>query len=147
VKPSFSVLAALRAMEVLRTTAYLPTPKDRPTIGYGHTGPDVQMGMTITPEKAEELFREDVERVTKSIEKLVKVPLNQGQMDALTSFTFNVGSGALAGSTLLRLLNAGDFAGAAQQFPRWDKQGHQTLPGLVLRRAREKKAFESGRWD
>ena len=66
---------------------------------------------------------------------MVKKPRTQGQFDALVSFTFNLDAGRLGGSTLLILLNRGNYAGAAAQFGRWDKSGGTTLPGLVKRRA------------
>lgn len=71
----------------------------------------------------------------------VKVPLSQGQFDALTSFTFNLGAGALASSTLLKKLNAGDCAGAQKEFGRWVHAGGEVLQGLVRRRAAEAKLF------
>ncbi|MCK8356941.1 lysozyme, partial [Erwinia amylovora] len=71
----------------------------------------------------------------------VKVPLSQSQFDALVSFSYNVGSGALEGSTLLRLLNAGDYDGAHGQFSKWTKAAGVELAGLVRRRAREAEVF------
>jgi lysozyme len=70
------------------------------------------------------------------------VSLNQGQYDALVDFTYNLGPAALQGSTLLRKLNAGDYAGAAAEFPKWCHAGRAVLPGLVTRRARERAMFE-----
>ena len=112
-----------------------------PTIGYGTTA-GVKMGDTITKERAEELLREDVKRFEDQVLRLVKVPLTQGQFDALTSFVYNLGPGNLSNSTLLRLLNAGDYKGAAAQFDRWNKAGGKVLPGLVRRRAAERALFE-----
>jgi lysozyme len=77
------------------------------------------------------------------VRTLVKVKLNQNQYDALVSFTFNLGVGALQKSTLLKKLNAGDYLGAAAQFPRWVYANKQKLPGLVTRRNEEKKLFLS----
>ncbi len=72
---------------------------------------------------------------------MVKVPLTANQLGALTSFAYNLGSGALASSTLLKLLNAGDYAGAAAQFARWNKARGKTLAGLTKRRAAEAALF------
>lgn len=111
------------------------------TIGWGHTG-GVVPGMTISQEEADELLSEDVGQFEEAVNRLVAVPLSQNQFDALTSFTFNVGEGALERSTLLKKLNNYDMAGAAAQFDRWVKSGETTLLGLVRRRAAERKMFE-----
>jgi len=90
------------------------------TIGYGHTGKDVRPGMVITQETAEALLRKDLAKFESGVESLAK-KTTQGQFDALVAFAFNIGLGALAGSTLLKMHNAVDYAGAAKQFPKWDK--------------------------
>ena len=133
-------LALIRQFEGLRLSAYL-CPAGIPTIGYGSTA-GVQMGQTITAERAEELLREDVRQFEAAVSRLVKVPLNQGQHDALVSFAFNLGAKALEKSTLLRLLNAGDYSGAAAQFDRWVYASGKKLSGLVKRRAAERALFE-----
>lgn len=133
-------LDLIKSFEGLRLSAYR-CPADIPTIGYGTTA-GVKMGDTITKERAEELLREDVKRFEGYVNRLVKVPLTQGQFDALVSFVYNLGAGNLSSSTLLRLLNAGDYAGAAAQFERWNKAGGKTLAGLVRRRAAERALFE-----
>lgn len=133
-------LDLIKSFEGLRLSAY----KDVVgvvTIGYGTTS-GVKMGDTITKERAEELLREDVKRFEDQVMRLVKVRLTQGQFDALVSFIYNLGAGNLSNSTLLRLLNAGDYAGAAAQFERWNKAGGKTLAGLVRRRAAERALFE-----
>ena len=133
-------LDLIKSFEGLRLSAY----KDVVgvvTIGYGTTA-GVKMGDTITKERAEELLREDVKRFEDQVLRLVKVPLTQGQLDALVSFTYNLGAANLGNSTLLRLLNAGDYKGAAAQFDRWTKAGGKELPGLVKRRAAERALFE-----
>ncbi len=79
----------------------------------------------------------------KAVNNAVTVPLNQDQFDALVSFTFNLGEGNLKSSTLLKKVNAGDFAGAAQEFQRWNKAGGKVLPGLTRRRACEALLFQS----
>ncbi len=117
------------------------------TIGYGHTAaagpPDVYPGQTITEAQAEEILRRDLRKFESGVRDVVKVPLNSDQFSALVSFSFNVGVGALANSTLLRKLNARDYQGAANEFPRWVKAGGQTLQGLVRRRDAERALFLS----
>lgn len=110
------------------------------TIGYGATR-GVKAGMSITKEQAERMLLNDVTRFEPEIDRLVKVPLNRNQWDALMSFTYNLGAANLESSTLRRLLNAGDYAGAAEQFPRWNKAGGQVLAGLTRRRAAERELF------
>lgn len=96
------------------------------TVGVGHllTPDDKVTGRFIngiTDEQAIELLRSDVSKAETDIAKLVKVPLTQNQYDALCSFVFNLGGGALGISTLLKLINAGEYTKAAAQFPSWDK--------------------------
>jgi lysozyme len=104
------------------------------TIGYGHTGPDVKPGMTITEERAVELLRQDVAEAEKAVAELVKVPLRQGQYDALVDFVFNLGRGALAQSSLLKLLNQREYGKAAEQLMRWVHAGSAVIAGLQRRR-------------
>ena len=134
-------LDLIKQFEGLHLKAYR-CPAGVPTIGYGHTA-GVAMGQTITQQQADDYLRRDVRQFERAVSRLVSVPLTQGQFDALVSFAFNLGEGALAQSTLLRLLNAGDYAGAAAQFDRWNKAGGRVLPGLVRRRAAERALFEA----
>ena len=110
------------------------------TIGYGHTGPDVKSGGSIPQSKADELLAQDVARFVRAVNELITVPLNQNQFDALVSFAFNCGEGALQDSTLRRRLNAGEDPGtvARQELPRWNNGG---MPGLVRRRWAEVDLF------
>ena len=133
-------LALIRQFEGLRLLAY-KCAAGVPSIGYGHTR-TAKMGQSITHERAEELLREDVARFEAAVSRLVKVPLTQGQHDALVSFAFNLGAKALEKSTLLRLLNAGDYSGTAAQFDRWVYASGKKLSGLVKRRAAERALFE-----
>ncbi|QPG61208.1 lysozyme [Pseudomonas sp. BIGb0427] len=110
------------------------------TIGYGTTR-GIKPGMSITKDQAERMLANDVQRFEAEVERLVKVPLTMNQCDALISFTYNLGAANLESSTLLRLLNRGDYAGAAEQFPRWNKAGGKVLPGLVRRREAERVLF------
>lgn len=113
------------------------------TCGYGHTGPDVKPGMTVTQAQADAWIAEDLGRSGQAVNALVHVALTQNQFDALADFVFNVGAGNLRSSTLLRKLNAGDYAGAANQFLLWDKAGGKPLKGLTTRRQAERKLFLS----
>lgn len=129
----------IKAFEGLELKAY----KDAVgvvTIGYGHTR-TAKMGQEITPERAEELLRADLRRFEEGVSRVVAVPLTQAEYDALISFSFNVGLGALQKSTLLRKLNRGDRIGAADEFPRWNKAGGQVLRGLIKRRNAERHLF------
>lgn len=110
------------------------------TIGYGHTKTAWQ-GKTITYEQADELLQDDLQTFVNAINRLVKVDLTQNQFDALVSFAFNVGINAFEYSTLLRLVNKGNFRGAAEQFDRWCKVGKKRIEGLVTRRETEKALF------
>lgn len=110
------------------------------TIGYGHTK-GVKDGQIITQEQAEEFLREDLRIFEQAVESCVKVPLSQNQFDALVSFCYNCGSGALKTSTLLRLLNEGKYKDASEQFLRWNKAGGKVLVGLTRRREEEREMF------
>ena len=112
------------------------------TIGYGHTG-GVKPGDRVTQARAEELLRKDTGWAQDAVRQQVHVPLTQDQFDALTSFTFNLGAGALQSSTLLSKLNAGDYAGAQAEFGRFVHAGGRVLQGLVRRRAAEADLFGS----
>jgi lysozyme len=119
-----------------------PGTRDDPwTIGYGHTGRDVKQCMKITQAQADAWLREDLAKAAACVNANVKVPLTQNQFDALTDFCFNVGVGNFIASTLLRLLNAGNYAGAATQFDRWNLAAGRVLPGLVKRRLAERQLF------
>ena len=137
----------LKDSEGLRLKAYQDTGKVW-TIGYGHTsaagGLKVYEGLTITNAQAEQLLKDDLARMTYPvIKRLVKVDLTQGQFDALCSFIYNLGEGQVSTSTLLKLLNQGDYKGAANQFGRWVYDNGKKFDGLVTRREGERKLFES----
>lgn len=110
------------------------------TIGFGHTS-GVRKGQKITREDALELLQEELQDYADGMDKLVTVPLNQNQYDALTSFVYNLGVGSLKSSTLLRLLNAGSYGAAAVEFTKWNKAGGRVLAGLTRRRNEEKALF------
>ena len=117
------------------------------TIGYGWTQPvdgkPIRAGMTINQETAERLLKTGLVSYESDVSRLVKVGLTQGQFDALVSFTYNLGARSLSTSTLLRKLNAGDYAGAADEFLRWNKAGGKVLNGLTRRREAERALFLS----
>lgn len=117
------------------------------TIGYGHLLTEGEDGADITEEQAFELLEGDLIRTMRDVEELVEVPLNDNQFSALVSFTFNLGSGALKRSTLLKKLNEGDYAGAAGEFHRWTKAGPTGMKvdqkGLIKRRYAEEILFRT----
>lgn len=110
-------------------------PRGTLTIGYGHTRPPMWQGLRITEEKALVLLESDLAPAEAMVIKLVKPALTQGQYDALVSFVFN--TGRLSGTTLLRKLNAKDYAGARAEFAKWNRSKGKMLLGLVRRRAAE----------
>lgn len=103
----------------------------------GHTGPDVKRGQTITKEQSQALLEADLARFEGAVNRACGGKVNQNQFDAMVSFAFNVGTSAFATSTLLKKHLAGDYAGAAAQFARWNKAGGKVLAGLTKRRAAE----------
>ena len=115
------------------------------TIGYGTTqypnDDTVKPDDICTKSQATEWLAHDCKTDEKAVTAMVKVPLSQNQYDALVCFSYNVGIGALRSSTLLKLLNSGDYSGAALQFGRWNKGGGIVLPGLTKRRAEEAALF------
>lgn len=120
------------------------------TVGYGHTGPDVDaLAETPSPEithaEADEYLRQDLDEAAAAVVKLVHVPLTQEQMDALVSFQFN--TGALARSTLLRMLNSAQYALAALELTRWVYADGKKLRGLERRRIAEQALFRHSQYD
>jgi lysozyme len=111
------------------------------TIGYGHTAaagdPIPEAGMVITKAEGENIFDRDVTAVAQQVSELVTVDLTQEQFDALVSFTFNVGRGAFARSTLLKRVNAKKFDQVPAEFMKWVNDNGKVLPGLVNRRRAE----------
>ena len=124
------------------------------TIGCGHLvhhGPingsePEEFKRGITRERALELLQQDAASAAGAISGSVKVKLTQAQVDALISFAFNVGNGAFNDSTLLKLLNQGDYGSVPAQLDRWTKASGRTLPGLVTRRKAEGALFRDGKY-
>ena len=122
-------------------------------IGYGHTSkvgaPVVTEGMTITAAQAEAILAHDINTVVGSFMPLIKVRLTPNQLGGLTPFVYNIGQANFAASTMLRTINAGDFVGAAAEFPKWNKSTNaktkqkEDLPGLTRRRGKERAQFET----
>ena len=111
------------------------------TIGWGHTA-TARRGMRIDKNEGQRLFNKDIQVYVNAVNRLVSVPLNQNQFDALVSFCFNLGAGALSSSSLLRELNSGNYFSAANWFERYVYGGGRKLEGLIRRRKAEKKLFE-----
>ncbi|KAF1026199.1 MAG: Lysozyme RrrD [Acinetobacter bereziniae] len=115
------------------------------TIGYGTikypNGVRVKKGDTCNDSQAESYLKNDLVKLESAINRLVKVPLNQNQFDALSSFTYNLGETNLSKSTLLKKLNAKDYKDAADQFLVWNKAGGKVMNGLVRRREAERSLF------
>jgi GH24 family phage-related lysozyme (muramidase) len=103
----------------------------------------------ISRDRAFALLRQDVAATAAEVRRRVRVPLNQAQFDALCSWAFNCGSGVLTTSTLVRLLNAGDFNSVPAQLARWDKAGNPPRPvaGLTRRRRAEGELFARGKYE
>jgi lysozyme len=137
VKLSAQGLQLIKQQEGFRSRTYLDV-AGFPTIGYGHRliHPD-SFPDSIDEAQAAEILAADVRDAEQAVGRLVKVTLTQGQFDALVDFCFNLGSGRLASSTLLKLLNAGRYAEAAEQLLRWDQAGGKECPALKARREAE----------
>ena len=139
-------MALIKQFEGCKLTAYQDSVGVW-TIGYGWTQPvdgkPIRAGMTIKQETAERLLKTGLVSYESDVSRLVKVGLTQGQFDALVSFTYNLGARSLSTSTLLRKLNAGDYAGAADEFLRWNQAGGKVLNGLSRRREAERALFLS----
>jgi len=116
------------------------------TIGYGHTA-GVQEGDVWTKEQADENLKVDMEEYAGYINDLVECPLSQNQFDALVSWVYNLGPANLKASTLLKRLNAGDYADVPNQIKRWNKAGGKVLEGLIRRREAEALLFEAKDWE
>jgi lysozyme len=131
----------IKRFEGFSSTVYI-CPAGYPTIGYGHLVRDHEKFETISQEDAEALLRIDVESAERAVLRLIKVPLTDGQFDALVSFTYNLGSGALQCSTLRRKVNRQAHSEVPAQLMRWVWAGGRKLNGLIRRRAVEAKLYQ-----
>jgi lysozyme len=133
-------LDLIKRFEGFSPTIYI-CPAGYPTIGYGHVVKPHErdkFASGITPEQAEALLRQDVQTAERAVLRLISVPLTDGQFDALVSFTFNLGAGALQRSTLCRKVNRGDHAAVSAEFRKWVWAGGMKLCGLIRRREAER---------
>jgi lysozyme len=111
------------------------------TVGYGHTN-GVKEGDVISPEQAEQFLQDDIQVCVSWVNQHVPLAVTQGEFDALVDFAFNLGVHAIAGSTLLKYIQEGDFDAAAKEFPKWDKAGGHEVAGLLRRRMAEQAEFD-----
>ena len=138
-------LDLIKLYEGYSSSPYL-CPAQHWTIGYGAIwGMDdkrvTEDNPDINEDQADYLLRRDVKKSEMAVLRHIRVPLEDGQFNALCSFVFNLGSGALQSSTLRRKINRGDYIGAANEFPRWVFAGGRKLKGLVRRREHERLMF------
>ncbi len=136
-------LELTKSFEACRLTAYQDI-KGIWTIGFGHTGPEVVEGLVCTQDQADAQLAIDLLRAEHMVNTYVTVPLTQGQYDALVDFAFNLGVNAEKGSTLLKLVNVGNFTAAAEEFEKWSHASGKVVAGLLRRRLAEKEEFTNG---
>lgn len=143
--PSRAAFENIKAFESCELDAY-PDPGsggDPWTIGWGATGLGIRKGVRWTQQQADDRLKEDVERFSAGVSKLIgSAATTQGEFDALVSFAYNVGLGALEKSTLLRKHKSGDKAGAAIEFAKWVNAAGKPMKGLIRRRAAERALYE-----
>lgn len=140
-------VSLIKEFEGFKSQAYIDT-DGTPVIGYGLSkiaGKPVQLGDRISPERADAALKSHLQEINQELAKIVKVNLNESQKSALASISFNVGVNGIKNSTLIRKINNQDFAGAANEFLRWDKANMRgrlvQLPGLTRRRSAERQLF------
>lgn len=133
---SAAALLAIAGYEGYSSVAYTPVQGDVPTIGWGTTS-GVSMGDTITPTQALTRLVRDAELSKAGIEKCVKVPLSQNELDAYLTFAYNIGPQNFCSSTLVKKLNKQDYDGACAEIKRWVYFKKKKLQGLVNRREKE----------
>lgn len=142
-RPSNEILHYIKQIEVLKLKAYMPTPNDVPTIGYGSTGPDIKLGMVWTKEQAEARFKAFCDNLAAQMSRaLGNLPTTQKQFDAMFSLAYNVGIGGFLRSSVLKNHKSGRFISAKTSFGLWVKQAGKTLRGLVIRRAKEADIYD-----
>jgi lysozyme len=137
---SQTIIDMIKVFEGLRITPY-DDGAGYMTIGYGHRIKPGEAFTVIDKAAANRLLQQDVSNAAQVVSSLVSVPLTQNQFDAMVSFTFNLGGKNLSESTLLELINQGDYTCAANEFPKWIHAGGKVKSGLVNRRAKEQKLF------
>ena len=144
-KISIEGIALIKKFEGCRLESY-KCAAGVPTIGYGSTK-GVEMGMTITQEGAEELLLKDIAEFEEFVLEASEMPLSQHQFDALVSWTFNLGPSNLRASTMLKVLNKGEYEDVPAQIKRWNKAGGKVLDGLIRRREAEALLFAGLDWN
>tara|TARA_B110000503_G_C7119958_1_gene402034 strand:+ start:1240 stop:1707 length:468 start_codon:yes stop_codon:yes gene_type:complete len=144
-KISIEGIALIKKFEGCRLESY-KCAAGVPTIGYGSTKL-VEMGMTITQEGAEELLLKDIAEFEEFVLEASEMPLSQHQFDALVSWTFNLGPSNLNASTMLKVLNKGEYEDVPAQIKRWNKAGGKVLDGLIRRREAEALLFAGLDWN
>lgn len=132
----------IQSFEDCKLESYLDI-KGIATIGWGHTGPEVQLGQTITQDQADAQFQTDLEKFNQGVTNYVTSNVNPNQFSAMVSFAFNLGLGSLHGSHLLIYVNNSQWDLASQEFPKWDHSGGVVVPGLLRRREAEQTLFNS----
>ena len=130
----------IKEFEGCKLTAYL-CPAGKWTVGYGQTGSKIVEGVKWAQWQADEALAHHCEGLADHITKRLRVPVTQCQFDALVCFVYNVGIGAFETSTMLRLLNGGDYVGASGQFGRWLNKGSTFEAGFRRRREAERQLF------
>ena len=138
-------LALIKKFEGFEAGAY-QCPAGVWTIGYGHTK-DVQPTDVWSQSHAEHMLEAELEEFQEYVNDMVKVPLEQFQFDALVAWVYNLGAGNFKESTLLRVLNEGDYDDVPHQIKRWNKAGGRVLQGLVRRREAEALLFQNQEWE
>ena len=137
-------IALIKRFEGCELEAYLDS-VGIPTIAYGRIK-NVEMGDTCTQEQAEKWLEEELPEYEGYINDMVKVGLEQCQFDALCSWVYNLGPNNLKESTLLKVLNDGDYSSVPAEIKRWNKAGGKVLQGLMRRREAEALLFENKEW-
>ena len=141
-KTSDKGIEQIKTFEGFRTMPYMDV-VGKWTVGYGHlmvSGDGTVQGSPITMGQATQLLRGDL-HIAENAVNSCGVELTQNEFDALVSFTYNLGVGALQRSTLLKLLKAGNKEAAANEFPKWSMAGGRETPGILKRRLIEKDCF------
>lgn len=134
-----ALLAFVSTWEGSETVAYADLlAHGLPTVCNGHTGPDVKVGDVWSKERCDAILRKDVAQHGQGLLACVTVPLNQNQYDALTAWSYNIGVGAACGSTLVKLLNQGQYTNACNQLLRWNRASGVVVRGLDNRRKAER---------
>ena len=144
-KTSAEGLALIKKFEGLELTAY-QCAAGVWTIGYGHTK-DVQEGDEWSEAHADHMLEVELEEFEEYINDNVTVALSQNQFDALVSWVYNLGPANLKASTMLKVLNSGDYEGVPAQIQRWNKAGGKVLEGLIRRRKAEALLFIGRDWN